>query len=617
MAFTAQGPVTFGPHVDYEGVFHPDIRAVLVGRDDPGAVGTELDESWNRQFQEQFNEVGSGQITLDNADPDTALLTDDSLIRFEVRGRAAFCLMPQEWNRTWVSQGEEADYTTELSGVGHLAILEEAVVQPSRGFYADPPELDRVWGWASYDYDDSHWTNAASYGPLYADSTNKARTAWLDNLTERIWAPGYTDRWAPGGSCYFRQRFFMEVAGDVMVHAMADDTCVVYVDGQELYSPSSEWEWTNQPDDMHEIGPYPLDVGWHVIAIEARNSTLGAPIIGGGPYNPAWLCAAAYRLTEESEIDKTRGPLLWTNNQWKIVAYPEHPPGMTMGEIIRHAIEEGAQRTAGHDVNLWQGSLYELRYSFTDEVDSNGMPWEETNNTYTKVGNDLLTFLRELAAADRIDFSLDPASWTLNVWNKGGRGRALDTVFHGPTDPNDPSTGNLLHLSEQRRLVRTTAILAHYGGYKWLWRTRGPAPWREGLLELGAVQTEEEAIKLADSQLDIFANTRSNVVAEIDPMGDADRPYVGVHVGDSVMIPNVDGSQSRERIIAMTVAEDTDGNVSYSPELRDPLLDEQERMAQSIKKMANGTLGGETALPTPLSQRDWSWTLPFQDESGG
>jgi len=52
----------------------------------------------------------------------------------------------------------------EITGPGHLALLDEAVVYPSRGVQAEPVEDDRAFDWAAVLYDDADWGAATDYG---------------------------------------------------------------------------------------------------------------------------------------------------------------------------------------------------------------------------------------------------------------------------------------------------------------------------------------------------------------------------------------------------------------------------------------------------------------------
>lgn len=55
-----------------------------------------------------------------------------------------------------------------------------------------------------------------------------------------------------------------------------------------------------------------------------------------------------------------------------------------------------------------------------------------------------------------------------------------------------------------------------------------------------------------------------------------------------------------ERIHTLSVTEDEDGNVSLVPELVDVILKPEERVAIALKKMSNGTLGGQSRVAQPV-----------------
>lgn len=123
----------------------------------------------------------------------------------------------------------------------------------------------------------------------------------------------------------------------------------------------------------------------------------------------------------------------------------------------------------------------------------------------------------------------------------------------------------------------------------------------EALLGLGAAQSIAEVERVAAAQLATYASPRTEVTADLIPIDETDTPYLAFRVGDSVTVPDWDGSATLERIVALTVAEDENGQVTYSPELKDLILTHQERLEQAMKKMADGTLRGNSAVATPAA----------------
>lgn len=121
---------------------------------------------------------------------------------------------------------------------------------------------------------------------------------------------------------------------------------------------------------------------------------------------------------------------------------------------------------------------------------------------------------------------------------------------------------------------------------------------REGLLALGAAGSLAEVETIAWQQLAIFGDPREAIALDYAPMGPADTPYLSFEVGDRITVPASGGGTSVERVLAMTVTEDEQGNVSYAPELKDIIAEDQERIAETIKKMSDGTLAGQAVPAT-------------------
>lgn len=125
---------------------------------------------------------------------------------------------------------------------------------------------------------------------------------------------------------------------------------------------------------------------------------------------------------------------------------------------------------------------------------------------------------------------------------------------------------------------------------------------KEAALGLGASQDINEVNTVANQQLAIFADPRTEIATDLWPRDAADTPYVAFTTADRVMVPDLPGQPpSREVVQAITVTQDEDGNVTYAAELRDVLLDERERFAETLTKMANGTLGGDSRVAQPVS----------------
>jgi hypothetical protein len=122
----------------------------------------------------------------------------------------------------------------------------------------------------------------------------------------------------------------------------------------------------------------------------------------------------------------------------------------------------------------------------------------------------------------------------------------------------------------------------------------------ESLLGLGAVASTTEVDWAATQVLTYWVNGQTQISADLRPSSDDDTPYTAFGVGDTVTVPGRTGGSLAERVIALTVAEDDNGELTWAPDLKGVLLSASERFEQALKKMADGTLSGQSKTATPL-----------------
>lgn len=123
----------------------------------------------------------------------------------------------------------------------------------------------------------------------------------------------------------------------------------------------------------------------------------------------------------------------------------------------------------------------------------------------------------------------------------------------------------------------------------------------EAMLSLGSSQDMAGMLMLARGQLAIYANPRTEIGADLAPVEEADTPYLSFRVGDKVTVPDIGGTPVVERVMAITVTENEDGEPSFAPELKDIILTDQERWQANLDKMANGTVSGQSKVATPTT----------------
>jgi hypothetical protein len=456
IAGAVTGSQAGAPMVAIAGEVPPRLRAVHLRRPHLGQELATIEGAFGRQWQDELNEVGSASLRIGNEDPQSVTIREGDVVRFEDDGWATFAFLVREIERQQIAEGEEVDQVTSFTGPGLLAVMEEALVYPSNGLAARPVETDRYFSWQSPDYNDDWWGYAQLYpvvdgyqpgsnewpvGMSPGDGMYAGVTNWPLVGCPRITAPG-ADYWlAPGGWSYMRKFFYIAPEDPVrtlVIYTVADDRCLVWFDGQKI---SETYEWSNSNSDLEE-NPVDVSPGWHVIAAAVGNSDLG-PMWSdyfGRWINPWSFMCAVYRMNEDT-MDREGNPILISDETWKGVFYPPHPPGWTPGQVLIRMF---------YEAQLLRGGLDGIGYTFTGEVDSAGTPWPEVGDIATKTGTDYLTFLKELAET-YIDFWMEPGTLTLHAWVKGTRGsRIPDVSLHPPTDPNDPWSGNLAALSYRK-----------------------------------------------------------------------------------------------------------------------------------------------------------------------
>lgn len=431
----------YGPFPRVPGEIPIPLRLTLRRRSAPGRVVAVLDQCKDPKWQDTLSEPGAASVVFANDDLDLGLLDQACVILFELYGRACFTMLPRQLERTVISAGEESDALTTVSGPGNLARLEEAIVYPSRGLGVWPIEEDRLFSWPAPDYDDSWWGQPWALAK-WSDPTVWTKDAkpgsapapdeWPDPDCEWIWAPGSTWMLAPGGPCYARANFWVpDDIKSVRVYFAFDAFGTCYIDGQEI--GTNTWALDTWKASQDEI---PITPGWHNVACLATNDYLGPD---GGEQNPGGILVSIYASGPSGLVDP---PLLRSNaTDWRMLAYPETPPGMTPGEAIEHCVREAQHR----------GALGDLALAFNRYTDSGGNPWPVVGDIATKVGYDVLTFVRELAGT-YIDVTMAPAAPFLYAWARGSLGETTTISLHGPTDRADPNSGNVGTIKHKRVL---------------------------------------------------------------------------------------------------------------------------------------------------------------------
>jgi hypothetical protein len=551
----------------------PPSLEVLVG-------STVIEDSYSRTFQEQLADPGSFQFRVPR---DTFAGIDfDDVVRFKVNGLVAFQGIVEQLDHVALSSGEEADQSVTVSGRGALALLEQAVVYPSRGVGVLPIEDVRSFSWPAPDFDDLAWPLAKKVNRQRDYATWRAPLPWIWPDTSGYWiAPNLSSvsaNNAPTGAWLLRKTFTLDDDATMRFFGAGDNSLVLYIDGAEMSEGQS-----------FTTGRYvelDLTAGEHLIACRGNNypkATLP---------NPTGIIIAGYTVGDAGLLDEL---IVNTDATWKCLPYPTRMPGFTHGQVLRILLEE-----AGLDSTI---SL-----DFTDDLDSGGNPWSTFREITVQVGRTLLDVVREMADA-YIDVAMAPGSFTLRAWNRGGRGDVRSTTLQQTTDPATSDFLSLRHVGKRTRANST--LIRYQGGHREVEDASSVSEHgTRGLyLELGAVQGAAEADETARVVMENRAQPAYSTEAVLAPHNAAATPYDGFLVGDTITCPNEDDTPEAMRVRQVTMTEDANGVITWPVSLRDLQLELEERHDAWLRRMADGAaLGGArvsspAGTPAPFSQQ--------------
>lgn len=128
----------------------------------------------------------------------------------------------------------------------------------------------------------------------------------------------------------------------------------------------------------------------------------------------------------------------------------------------------------------------------------------------------------------------------------------------------------------------------------------GATDW--GYLELGSVETEDEAERIATAELNRTTGPRDQISAGADPnpVAAADAVFSGWTLGDYVNVQDRTGGTSANRVLQISISEDDNGTLTVLPELS-TLLDQREvRWQRTLNRMTGGDLDGSSAVASPI-----------------
>lgn len=148
--------------------------------------------------------------------------------------------------------------------------------------------------------------------------------------------------------------------------------------------------------------------------------------------------------------------------------------------------------------------------------------------------------------------------------------------------------------------VVTTLLVRWAGGFHEVSWPGAPER-HEGFLSAGNLASVEEVERVALGLLGRMHEEQEQVTVSQEPVGVGDTPYFAYGVGDYVTAPDSTGAATSQRVRSFTVKEDGQGDPVFTPQLRDAMLETEDRLLRALKRMANGSMQGRTDAAAPAS----------------
>ena len=378
-------------------------------RDRAWALKSTLDDSYGRRWQDVHNDTGSGSFSVQNDDPDLGAVDYGDIVEFSINGTARFNSLVEKIDRVAIAPGEEVDEATAVSGRGHLAVLEEAVVQPIPFGLADVRRFD----YSAPELDDSGWVAATEIEQgqgITGNVRGDMPDGWPDDQAWWIWdrnsstTPGATA--APEGDVYFRKEVTVAATGTYRVFITCDNSFELSIDGARVLAddPNLAWNWM----ETKKVDLF-LVAGTHLFALRCHNLPPGGD-------NPAALILSVYAIDREV----LGANLVRSDDTWMVLGYPADPPGFTPGEVLRILVDEAQDR----------GSLTGVVLGCDDDDDSDGDPWAATGDIALQVGKDYLSVIRQLCEV-YMDARMRVGSLTLDAFVSRGQAQSVSLTEGG------------------------------------------------------------------------------------------------------------------------------------------------------------------------------------------
>lgn len=548
------------------------------------------------EWRDRINDVPESTLTIQNDADELADLDYGRVLQVRIDDQPvhAFLIEKKSDDHVEVDTGKQV---TKISGRPTVAMMDRGAVAPGLGYDRKPWSTSRTFSFASREFTpDGSWI-AASILPIGPGEPGRfyLPTGFPAADVPGIGPSGGDDfvDGAPIGFYYLiydpnddgSGLFHLDDDTILVIFSAADDQAEIFADGYQLARyGGGNYDPTGSAFNTTHMSTVFLTAGDHRLAVKAANTDFaGDPGTGGMgatlPGNPTMFLAVGYAADSTGRL---LSRVFATGEHWLILAYPDDPPGMTIGQIAGILLDEA--HADGGDLTL-------VGKDFDDVNDSAGNPWDVLEQVTVQVGDSLLATLQSWALA-YCDFAFPPDALTLRMWRYEERGVASGVEY-------SLANKNLASQSFDGVDVGTDCLIVSWAGPQFRHPSSGGS--RLGYLQTNA-KTRAEAAFLAGQVIARQQAQITQVTFAVAPTSSADTPGL-VPVGDTVTVPDQAGGTLEERLMEIA-GTFVDRGWQFAVSVRDVHLSDADRLQLVLQRMANGGLGGTApsspADPPPL-----------------
>lgn len=572
-----------------------DVMDVWVYQPDGKTLITPLGGLLDFKALDELEGVGGGSLTVAVSNP--ILQAYEHVLRYRnvVKVRIANKVVAAWWikNREEVMVGSEGEaaraYT--VSGPGLLQWFEDAVLHHE--FHWPYSGTTRWFNWGSHGsawFRSDEWTSPVKVRerkrPDHVDPNNPFRQLprnWPDtggasgqgDYAWWVWDRENADQGAPEGYMFFRQNVTVNEETPCTLYITAKGRFKVLVDGEEVLKITSRRAYRHTYTADFDLGP-----GEHIIAIRVRN----------GRDNFAGMIAVLLGFVDP-DAPGIDGQLLTITGDsgWAGMAYPDHEPGWTAGELLATITNEAVDRGVTR--------LTYLDRDYSMHKDSSNVDWDDYAWSFD-IGSTYLSVIEGMRDFD-VDVAVDPDTITVSAWQPRGTDRthsvfltitshiqeAVETVEYGIQNYF------LVMAEDQWTQTEDEDSIADFGRI-------------EGYVDLAQL-SEKARDKVLNALLKKARIATKGYAGTFQPQ-DGNRPWVDFFPGDRVSVADDDAGWLTRKVVSIAVSMDQAGLPVYAVEFDGVKRDRINRLQMIIDTAgtAVGSVNGRARKRNRASTRN-------------